>query len=485
MHTIEDSVSRGICIGCGACSAATAGAVQVRLTPYRVYGAVLDGASESERRTASRVCPFSDESPNEDDLSVPRPHDAMSRDPLLGVYSRTFAGRVSDETYVQGSSSGGLTSWICSQLLEDGHADAVIHVGSSTERSDEIFKFTTSGSTQLSDRRKSIYYATTMSDVLKTVGEGSGRYVLVGVPCFIRAARALCRESADFGDRIVFFVALVCGHLKSQAYAESLAWQLGVHPSDLLSVDFRVKSSDRPANDYGFSARSTATGASVQARMSTLRGGNWGHGALQAEACDFCDDVVGETADVSLGDAWLPEFVESPLGTNIVITRNQVIDELFDAGERTAAVTVFELSPQRIVASQAGGFRHRREGLAVRLADDIAAGLSVPAKRVTPALANSVGKRRVALYRQRRKMSAASHHAYRLAVEADDIAVYLEAYKRHSRQYRRLEAPLALRMMRAARVGVRRAVDGLTMKARRMTPSAPAGGASGSKELDE
>ena len=32
---------------------------------------------------------------------------------------------------------------------------------------------------------------------------------------------------------------------------------------------------------------------------------DWGMGIFKLGACDYCDDIVGETADISFGDAWL------------------------------------------------------------------------------------------------------------------------------------------------------------------------------------
>ena len=37
-------------------------------------------------------------------------------------------------------------------------------------------------------------------------------------------------------------------------------------------------------------------------------------------ACEFCDDVVGETADMSVGDAWLPGYVSDWRGTSVVVS---------------------------------------------------------------------------------------------------------------------------------------------------------------------
>lgn len=448
MHRIEDTVARGICIGCGACSAATGGAVRVQLGRTRLYEAVLDDASEPEIRAASRVCPFSDESPNEDELRAPQADPTMTPDSRLGVHSRTFAGRVADERYLVGSSSGGLASWLIDKLIAEGRADAVIHVGASASEEGELFRHKISNSEDdISAQRKSQYYATTMSDALRRVSEVPQRYIIVGVPCFIRAARALCRENPVFKERLTFFVALVCGHYKTRSFADSLAWQLSVHPRDLAAVDFRVKHGDRTANDYDFSARSARTGNTFSAPVRTLAGGNWGHSAFQPEACNFCDDVVGETADVSFGDAWLPEFISYPFGTNVVVSRNRTIDGIFDSGAAAGAITMFDASADRVAASQAGGFRHRRDGLAVRLADDIAAGLSVPAKRVSPSQANEVSPKRANLIRQRRRMAARSHDSFLAALEKGDLRIYLREYRREAARYRRLDVPLPRRIL--------------------------------------
>lgn len=464
MHRIEDTVARGICIGCGACSAATDGVVRVQLGRTRLYEAVLDDATEPLIRAASRVCPFSDESPNEDDLRAPRTDSAMTVDAHLGAYSRTFAGRVNDENYLTGSSSGGLASWLIDRLIEEGHVDAVIHVGASNAADSELFRHTISNHENAGSRRKSQYYATTMADALRTVKDTPQRYIVVGVPCFIRAARALCRENPVFAERLVFFVALVCGHYKTHAFAESLAWQLDVHPRDLAAVDFRVKNGDRTANDYDFAARSARTGSTVSAPVRSLAGGNWGHSAFQPEACNFCDDVVGETADVSFGDAWLPEFVSYPYGTNVVVSRNRILDHIFDAGAAEQDIKVFQASPDKVVASQAGGFRHRRDGLAIRLADDIAAGLSVPTKRVSPDQAEHISPKRVNLIRQRRRMAARSHDSFLAALEKDDLRIYLREYRREAARYQRIDVTFPRRMFFAIKRTGRRLLDLLNRK---------------------
>lgn len=275
-HRIEETVARGICIGCGACSAATHGKVSVTIGRHRLYQADISQADEVARRAASRVCPFSDESPNEDELRAAHGDELMSTDRLIGQYSQTFAGRVTDEGYLQGSSSGALTSWLARQLLERGMVDRVLAVGRA-EGELASYDYAAFNSTEaVTTHRKSYYYANTMAEVLSEVERFSGRVALVGIPCFIRAARSLTLERPELKPKIAYYLALVCGHYKTQAFAESLAWQVGVPPERLAEVDFRVKIAGQPSNDYAFGARAISErGFRLREKLSLDIGVRW------------------------------------------------------------------------------------------------------------------------------------------------------------------------------------------------------------------
>lgn len=437
-HGIEDTIARGMCIGCGTCSVVTKGAIPLELNRYGMYVASLDSATEAETRLASRVCPFSDEAPNEDELGAPTDGgNALPLDPRVGRYGRIFAGRHSSEDYLMGSSSGGLTSWLLQQLQEQNLVDAVIHVGRNDDGG-RLFQYTISSEMEsVAAQRKSQYYPTTLRDVLRIAAAEKKRYALVGVPCFIKAARQLCRQDPALNESIHFFVGLVCGHLKSPFFAESLAWQVGVSPDHLEAVDFRMKHEGRLASDYDFGARPRGSDEFARRRTKDLVGGNWGHGAFQPEACNFCDDIFAETADVVFGDAWLLKYMKEWRGTNVVVTRHSVIDQIFENGRQTGVIDIEEISLDSAAQTQAGGFRHRRDGLAVRLADDIDAGLSVPRKRIEPG--RHLPPKRLAIIRQRRRMSRVSLESFAEAREQGRLDIYLQAMVAEIARYRKMD----------------------------------------------
>ncbi|WP_394554212.1 Coenzyme F420 hydrogenase/dehydrogenase, beta subunit C-terminal domain [Agromyces sp. MMS24-JH15] len=456
MHGIEDVVRGGMCVGCGACAVRTDGRISLELGRRRSWEADLADVVEPDLRAASRVCPFSDEARNEDQLGASR-FPGLPHDPRVGRYSGLFAGRLVDEARLLGASSGGLTGWVAEQLLVRGDVDAVIHVATSEDPAKGLFAYrVTDEPATYRSRRKSLYYATTFADVLAGVRGDGRRYAVLGVPCFLKAARLLAEEDEVLGSQLAFFLGLVCGHLKSQAFAEALAWQAGVAPDELATVDFRVKVPGRSSSRYDFGAV-PVDGAEVDAPVAGLVGGSWGHAMFQVQACDYCDDIFAETADIAFGDAWLPRYKEDWRGMNVIVSRRPELDALL---RESAELVLDELTLDEVAATQAGNFRHRRVGLSVRLHDDVAAGRPVPVKRV-PASLEGVDRTRVRLVRQRRLISRRSHEAFADARAAGDLDVFLRAMRPLVATYARIDRGGPLR--RFAR-RVQRRVAGLAPK---------------------
>jgi len=440
MHTIREVIDQGMCVGCGACSAVTGGAVSVTLQTRGAFEANLGSATAQQISKASRACPFSDESKNEDELANELYRDLAGKDDVVGHYSKIGAGRVADEMALNGSSSGGLTSWVAARLIEERHVDGVLHVGKSAQDDLGLFTYRVSHSTaEILADRKSDYYATSFADALDSIRGNGKTYAVIGVPCFIRAARLTCAEDSEIASQLLIFLGLVCGHLKSAAFAESMAWQVGIAPQDLEGVDFRIKRDSGTSSDYDFGARSRASAEIRSAPTNSLLGGNWGHGMFQLNACNYCDDIFAETADAAFGDAWLPEYSSDPRGTNIVVSRNAIVDDILDRGIADGAISWDDKSAASAGQSQAGNYRHRRIGLAVRLLDDLKAGRSTPRKRTAPSYAG-VTNQRLKLIRLRRHMSVVSHEAFARAKEQNDLAIFTETMNPLVEQYSKLNS---------------------------------------------
>lgn len=102
---------------------------------------------------------------------------------------------------------------------------------------------------------------------------------------------------------------------------------------------------------------------------------------FKAKACDYCDDVVAELADISLGDAWLEPYIRDGKGTNLVITRSLMAHRIIQEGVRKGEIYVEPISLDRLIMSQRGNFNHRHRGLPFRIRQERRKGVAINQKR--------------------------------------------------------------------------------------------------------
>jgi coenzyme F420-reducing hydrogenase beta subunit len=367
----------------------------------------------------SQQCPFSPEAANEDVIAAELFPGAV-RDRRIGRFEAAYVGHVAEDSFRPNGSSGGLTNWVAAELLRTRAVDGIAHVVPTDPTSGRHFAYRISGTPdELNAGAKSRYYPVELSQVLREIRTTPGRYAIVGVPCFIKAINLLRRSDPLIGERIIHTLGLFCGHMKSSAMIESFAWQLGTELRRVRAIDYRIKDERRPANWYR-AHFDLEGGGSAERDWWHLADGDWGAGFLQNPACDWCDDVVAETADISFGDAWVEPYASDGRGTNVVVIRSREMAALIERGRAEGRLDLKPVDADFIVRTQAAGLRHRRDGLAYRLSWR-RRGLR-PAKRVQPSA--ELPLRRKLVYRLRYAIARWSHITLRLARTAHVPAIY-------------------------------------------------------------
>lgn len=422
-YSPKDIVKSGLCIGCGICVTQTDSARM----KFDAFGELKPSGSRQWFRQSSesfsKTCPFSPLAANEDQLASEQFEDNSLKNISIGYYQANYVGYVQeDEFRIQGS-SGGLITWVAAELMQKGLVDGVAHVVATANPREEgrFFKFRISRTVkEIREGAKSRYYPVELSEVLKIIREVPGKYAVVAIPCMIKAINLLRRNDPVIRQRIVFTLGLFCGHMKSARFVESFAWQLNVPINDIKEVEFRQKYPDRPANWYN--ARLTLKdGRTVNKDWWNLKDGDWGAGFFMNSTCNYCDDVVAETADISFGDAWVEPYSKDGRGTNVVIVRSHPVRKLISSGIESGRLALTPVDAAFVEQTQAAGLRQRREGLSYRLTWH-KKGI-MPVKRVKPKAA--IPKERKLIYRLRYFISKWSHRLFWSAKQLKINAVYL------------------------------------------------------------
>jgi coenzyme F420-reducing hydrogenase beta subunit len=414
----RDVVQAGLCVGCGGC-ASMARSARMTMDRYGQLKPDMSGLSALlPTRQFMRICPFSPDAADEDAIGAKRFPLPVHQEPRLGRYEATYIGYAAEDGFRLGGSSGGLATWTAETLMRRGIVDAVAHVAPS--RGDRLFEYTVSRDVEaLKAGAKSRYYPIELSGVIRAILATPGRYAVIGVPCFIKAVHLLRAEDPRLAERITHTIALFCGHMKSARMAESFAGQMDARLDGAESFDFRLKDPSQPANWY-VAEIGLPGGERRHKHWWDMVDGDWGAGFFQNSACDWCDDVAGETADLAVGDAWIEPYSSDGRGHNVAIVRDPALHALFREAMADGRLALTQVSAETVVETQAAAFRHRREGLAYRLA------VMPPAlplrKRVRPSTRLPI--RRKLIYRSRRLLSHWSHRVFWVAKALGQPALY-------------------------------------------------------------
>lgn len=352
--SIKNVIDNGYCIGCGACNFIENDNIKISMMSSGFYQATIKNINTEQ---IDKVCPFSDFSKNEDDLGQTLySKNNLNFDDKVGYYNKIFAGHVKDTKSRILSSSGGLTSWLTEKLFIEDEIDAVIHVGLGIDKN--IFEYKISRSiddVRCKSNKKSRYYPVTYKDIIKTIKNSDDRFLFIGIPCFVKSIRLL--QSEGYLNNIKYVASLLCGHMKSKGFSESLAWQVGIQPKNIKAVDFRVKKEGYKASEYFFEAEDKKNNKKV-IKNNLLSGTNWGEGFFRHKSCDYCDDIAGELADISLGDAWLSKYTDDYLGTNICVVRNKKIEGILE--KYSSELYIDNADVNTFFDTQSGNYRNRR-----------------------------------------------------------------------------------------------------------------------------
>lgn len=359
-YDIEYIVKNELCVGCGICTSESKSSRMVWddkgfLTP------ILDGSFNDR---AVKVCPFNPlpekEVYNEDVIAKKIFGNSKNFDNRLGQFENTYIGYSRD--FRENSSSGGIATYIFKKLLQHKIVDHLYIV----KEIDGTYQYQWFNSLEnINNISKTRYIPVTLEKLFEEIDSKKGKVAVSGVACFVKAIRLKQYYNPEYKEKIPFIVGIICGGLKSKFYTDYLAKEAGVDGYIYHDQDYRIKDVNSSASDYSFGVFDNKD-TYYQVKMSKL-GDMWGTGLFKSNACDFCDDVTTELADISLGDAWLPDYRNQGLGNSIIITRSILADKLVVEGIASNELQVNNVNKGLIIKSQEGSFRHRQDSMLFRL----------------------------------------------------------------------------------------------------------------------
>lgn len=387
-QVVSEIVDNEICCGCGIC-AGTCPFHNLKMA-WRDNGDIapmLLGECLSGCRRCLKVCPFSPQAKSEDLLAQARFGCSadIKHDEAVGYYLDSFVGYSLSGNHRSRGASGGMTTWLLESLLSKGLVDAVVCVGDG-EGGERLFEYKIMTDVEsLRAAAGSRYYPVDMANVLSLIHKEDHevRYAVVGLPCALKGLHLAMEAMPRLRRRIVYTLGLICGHMPNRFYTEYLASISGVSIGSLASAQYRLKEDTGLASNYKFQAiaRDGRSGSTIPwTKISNI----WADGYFQVNACNYCDDVFAEVADVAFMDAWLPQYAHDPRGHSLVVVRHPALLPIFDEGTRSGSCHLESIPIALVTESQKGVIENKRNLLSARLFAAALHNRKTPPKRYPP-----------------------------------------------------------------------------------------------------
>lgn len=252
---------------------------------------------------------------------------------IWGRSEGIYLGWSSDSGVRKKASSGGIITELCSYLLESGYVDGVIHTMASFNEPTKTLTCISTTREELVNRCGSRYAISHPLEVLPDL-DTNKRYAFVGKPCDIDCLTNFMNIDNDYNSCIVFTISFFCAGLPSNTAQEKLLEGMGCELNSCKSLRYR-------GNGWpGYATAVDRNGKIYKMDYDT----SWGKilGRDLMPMCRFCLNGIGETADISCGDAWYvddngkPDFSEHE-GRNVIFSRttkgNDILQKASDAGK--------------------------------------------------------------------------------------------------------------------------------------------------------
>ncbi len=353
-------VDASLCSQCGACSSMCPHH-NINITRdehFRFYPSVID---ETPCKTHCRslcveICSGVHEDPSlwKRDPIVPKDYDDYCTGPIL----ETLVGYSTDHAIRTRGTSGGVVTGLLVYLLQAGIIDGALVVGANSADPTRHNIFVARSREEIESAWGSKYYPMPLGEQFRELISHDERFAVVLLGCHMRSLRLMERWMAPLRKAIVLRIGLICGYCSGFKATVDQAREWGV--SDLAQIkrlDYRdgkwpgnvriqTDTVDRETVIYNFLGRLLFT---------------------TNERCMVCSDMMNETADITLGDAWLKDLTtKKDDGWSVVTVRTLAAQTFLNHARRDGALYLETADTSRLIQSQDKPLRYKKYGLSTR-----------------------------------------------------------------------------------------------------------------------
>ncbi len=336
-QNVSQIVDYKLCIACGACYAIC----PFNAIDLRISSSVIPEINEMNCRTC-KLCIATCPSAKNSSTMLEQP-EALAD--LIGLYKKFYLGYASDHSTRFMGSSGGVTTALLIWALKKGIIDGAIVAVLEGTTPKAIIAETVK---DLKRAAGSKYLPIPVNQIIRKLLEEKRKVAFIGLPCHLKALDQLIRCKPSLKEKIAFKIGLFCGRGFDLNFLLYVLHKYCIDQSNISRLGFR---------GYGWPGRLHVEMSSDSVKRVYIKYSEYGKYSgsyfFMPRGCLVCPDFTAELADISLGDAWLKDIIQSDSeGTSLIISRTELGSMILHKASKEGVLDLSEISAEATIHSQ-------------------------------------------------------------------------------------------------------------------------------------
>ena len=331
-----------LCKGCGLCVAlCSQSAISMRRDEIGLYVPQIDQAACMDCGLCAKTCPAASEY---------RKHIVADSDisqTLLGPFKKVFVGRATDPDILKNATAGGIVTALLTSAMNNKIIDSCLEV--KADESDP-FKSQAVIITNIEDVRGvagSRYLPVELSPAIKKlcVDVTLKRTAIVGLPCQLAGVNLAKTLVTELEQKIAFTIGLFCKQTKDLRFTDLILRTMKLSKEQVRNIKYR-------SNGWPGDVTVVLKNGEVKTRPCGAFNALWGTLSCSPAFCLTCTNPLAETADIAIGDAWLPRYITSKKRSSLIVIRTQRGMDIVNRAVVDQVVELEEINPEEVLDTQ-------------------------------------------------------------------------------------------------------------------------------------